>query len=118
MSNFAVVGGSGDPIQCAGGRGMLTRGHCACSGGLLLSRAAGDQAAGAATRDTLALARIIAAPRSEEHQMSVFIVSRSADRSRPVATQRCTTKGAGPAWTPGPAGPALPAPPPLCRPPR
>jgi hypothetical protein len=40
--------------------------------------------------------------------MSVFIVSRRTDRSRPIATRGCTTKGAGPAWTPGPAGPALP----------
>jgi hypothetical protein len=81
-------------------------------------RAAGDQAGGAATRDTLALARVIVAPRSEEHQMSVFIVSRRAGRSRPVATRRCTTKGAGAAGTPGRAGSALPDPPPLCRLPR
>jgi hypothetical protein len=31
---------------------------------------------------------------------------------------RCTTTGAGPPWTPGPAGSALPDPPLLCRPPR
>lgn len=42
--------------------------------------------------------------------MSVFIVSRRTDRSRPIATRRCTTKGAGPAWTPGPTGSALPDP--------
>jgi hypothetical protein len=36
--------------------------------------------------------------------MSVFIVSRRTGRSRPVATRRYTTKGAGPAWMPGPAG--------------
>ena len=35
--------------------------------------------------------------------MSVFIVSRRTGRSRPVATRRYTTKGAGPAWMPGPA---------------
>ena len=35
--------------------------------------------------------------------MSVFIVSRRTDRSRPIATPRCTTKGSGHAWTPGPA---------------
>jgi hypothetical protein len=50
--------------------------------------------------------------------MSVFIVSRRTGRSRPVATRRCTTKGAGPAWMPGPAGSALPDPPSLCRHPR
>lgn len=31
--------------------------------------------------------------------MSVFIVSRRTDRSRPVATRRCTTKGADPGRT-------------------
>ena len=49
--------------------------------------------------------------------MSVFIVSRRTGRSRPVATRRYTTKGAGPAWMPGPADSALPDPPSLCRPP-
>lgn len=42
--------------------------------------------------------------------MSVFIVSRRTGRSRPVASRRYTTKGAGPAWMPGPAGSALPEP--------
>jgi hypothetical protein len=47
--------------------------------------------------------------------MSVFIVSRRTGRSRPVATRRYTTKGAGPAWMPGPTGSALPDPPSLGR---
>jgi hypothetical protein len=50
--------------------------------------------------------------------MSVFIVSRRTGRSRPVATRRYTTKGAGPAWMPGPADSALPDPPSLYRHPR
>ena len=50
--------------------------------------------------------------------MSVFIASRRTGRSRPVATRRYTTKGAGPAWMPGPADSALPDPPSLYRHPR
>ncbi len=84
----------------------------------LLSRARREIRQAGRQREIRALARTIAAPRSEEHQMSVFIVSRRTDRSRPIATRRCTTKGSGHAWTPGPAGSALPDPPPLCRPPR
>ena len=35
-------------------------------------------------------------------------------RSRPIATRRCTTKGSGPAWTPGSARSASPDPPASC----
>jgi hypothetical protein len=45
--------------------------------------------------------------------MSVFIVSRKTDRSRPIAAGLCTTKDASPAWTPGPAGSDLPGLPPI-----
>jgi hypothetical protein len=35
-------------------------------------------------------------------------------RSRLIATQRCTTKGSGPVWTPGPVSSALPDQPASC----